>query len=114
MKSSKILLAMAIVGILIASSTSAEAYCDQVGKVIYLSVLPSGNSVAYISPLTATPTFYYSYTFSSANHAYVSALGDAMASGQTVTLWGSAASCPTTGTVRAAGALQGVFIQRNR
>lgn len=115
MKLRRLVILFAVVGLLFVSASPASAFCDNLGKVIFLNVPPSGNATVYLTLNTATlPSFVYSYTFPVTNHTWVSALGDALGSGTSVFLLGGAASCPTSGGLRAAGALQGVQMFRLR
>lgn len=115
MKISRFLLVLAFVGMMLASAGTADAVCALYGKIVEI-VMPAGggNAVVYLATENATPVVYYVFTISNALHAQIDTLTAAMAANYTVYIYGNAASCPTTGTVRAAGAIVNqIYVYRN-
>ncbi|OPX94790.1 MAG: hypothetical protein A4E58_02445 [Syntrophorhabdus sp. PtaB.Bin006] len=107
-----------LVGILVALSivfmsfSSADATCAVTGKIMYVSSpVASGTAYVYMTPSTTLPSYYYYYTIP-ASYAYTAgqtALYGAMAGNLTVTIYGNAASCPTSGSTRYGGVVTNVL-----
>jgi hypothetical protein len=117
MKKIALVLAIAAAAFVFASANHVDAACySSYGKVFYIysnNVHASSNyGYIYITPHTTLPTYcYYYYTN---NKEALAAIAAAQAAGKTVYAWGSASSCPSSGTYRYGGVLYGFRIYSNR
>jgi hypothetical protein len=88
----------------------ASAACAASGKVLYTNT-NAGVTYVYIGQGPTTITVVYMFTTN--NVLIQSAAMAASAGGNWVNVLGSAASCPTTGTIRAGGVISTIANYRN-
>jgi hypothetical protein len=105
MKKVGLLLLIAAVAVVLATPP-ANAACVQTGTIVYSVVSPTAAS--FYLKNDGPVGFYYVYTSNSA--IFINTLSAAHASGARVRIAGSAASCPTAGTLRTGGAVQQVSL----
>jgi hypothetical protein len=88
----------------------ASAACSASGKVLYTNT-NAGVTYVYVGQGATTITVVFMFTTNSV--LIQSAAMAASAGGNWVSIVGSAASCPTTGTIRAGGAISTIANYRN-
>ncbi|OPY65510.1 MAG: hypothetical protein A4E63_02941 [Syntrophorhabdus sp. PtaU1.Bin050] len=108
---------LVMLSIVFMSFSSADATCYQYGKIQYISSpVATGTVYVYMAPSTSSVPYVYYYYTMPASYAYtagLTTLNGAMAANNTVAIYGSATSCPTTGTYRYGGVITGtVYVWR--
>jgi len=110
MKRGLVIIALVVTMVAAFGVANSFAVCTQYGKIIYTSG-SNTSTTYYIAPRTTFPTYYY--YFSTSDPDVEAGLAAAVANHDTVYMYGSAASCPTTGTTRYGGVISSYGIYHN-
>jgi hypothetical protein len=111
MRICRVFVAVLVVAAILGTATFAGATCAIQGKIVYMQRASGGATVVYLAPATSLPLFYFVYTTVDPN--FITMLSAAQASGTKVSITGSAAACPTSGTTRAGGVISVVYVLSN-
>jgi DMSO reductase anchor subunit len=114
MKLRNFLVMSMISGLVFVSAGMAEATCTRSSaKVVNIAEsASSATATIYFADAVSLPVVYWIYT--TTNDPIKDLLSAAMAGNFTLSVTGAAASCPTTGTTRAGGAITSVSVNQNR
>lgn len=111
MRAYKLFVVVLVVVAILGTATFAGATCVLGGKVMFMSRSSGGVTYVYVAPITALPSYYYIYTTVDTN--FIAMLTAAQAGNNRIYIVGSAATCPTVGTTRAAGVISTVQTYSN-
>jgi len=106
MKINKLALSSALAGVVLLATSAAQAACGTYGQVEQYWTNGS-TCYAYVSPSTSLHPHPYLYYFASADPELCDAIFNAKH--QTGYIYGNAAYCPTTGTLRYGGVASYIY-----
>ena len=117
-KSSKYLLALVVVVVMVGVASNAFAVCNFHGKIWRTYATQEGSSdyaFYYITPINAgLPSYtYYAWVYGF-DEALLGTLNAAHAANLSVFISSNISSCPTSGTFRNLGAIQFAWTYRSR
>jgi hypothetical protein len=108
----RILAVLCILSLLALNVPYSQAACVNYGKIVYLYVVYVSATTAYayiyVSPNVLLPTYYHYYYTN--NASVIQAALTAAGSQIPVTIYGNAASCPTTGAYRYGGTITQILL----
>jgi hypothetical protein len=101
---------LVVVALVVAHVGDASAACTASGKIVYAYSTSSGTYIYVGQGTTTISAVYYFFTNSILNQSLAAA---AFGGGNWVSVTGTAASCPTTGTTRLGGTISSIRAYRN-